>query len=115
MTCCCSSCFCLLSAAAAAAAVAPTYARLCSFSTGFFYSSVDAAETVPHFFAGATSTMLLHVSADAAAAAAAETDARGKVLSLFLCKEHGMEWWPTVAEGEPEIDVTKVRAHACRW
>lgn len=35
-----------------------------------------------------------------------------KLLSVYLAKENGMEWWPLVAEGEPKIDVSKVRAIA---
>lgn len=27
---------------------------------------------------------------------------------MYLQKENGMEWWKSVAQGEPEIDTTKV-------
>lgn len=33
----------------------------------------------------------------------------GRVLTLYLFKENRMEWWKNVAEGEPEIDTSKVR------
>lgn len=33
----------------------------------------------------------------------------GKVLSVYLTKEAGMEWWDRVADGEPCIDVTKIQ------
>ena len=38
-----------------------------------------------------------------------EDDGRGgRQLSVLLTKEHGMEWWSCVAEGEPTIDVSRV-------
>ena len=45
--------------------------------------------------------------------ATADEDAGGKSLTVFLTKENGMEWWSRVADNEPEIDVTKVRAIVC--
>lgn len=33
----------------------------------------------------------------------------GGGLVLYVTKEDGMEWWPSVVEGEPGIDITKVR------
>ena len=30
------------------------------------------------------------------------------MVAIYLQKENGMEWWKCVAEGEPEIDTTKV-------
>ena len=29
-------------------------------------------------------------------------------MTISLEKENGMEWWKSIAEGEPEIDTTKV-------
>jgi len=34
--------------------------------------------------------------------------AHGRAVVLELFKEHGMEWWKGVIEGDPEIDTTKV-------
>jgi hypothetical protein len=36
-----------------------------------------------------------------------EVDGR-KVVSLYLAKSNSMEWWSAIAEGEPEIDTSKV-------
>lgn len=46
------------------------------------------------------------------AAARADESAAGKTLTLYITKEAGMEWWASVAEGEPAIDVTKVCVRA---
>jgi hypothetical protein len=36
-------------------------------------------------------------------------DGVGKVITVYLSKEAGMEWWNKVAEGEPEINTQKAR------
>jgi len=33
----------------------------------------------------------------------------GRVVAVYLQKENTMEWWKAVAEGEPEIDTSKVQ------
>lgn len=33
----------------------------------------------------------------------------GRVIAVYLQKENTMEWWKSVAEGEPEIDTSKVQ------
>jgi hypothetical protein len=38
-----------------------------------------------------------------------------QVLSVYLTKEAGMEWWDRVADGEPCIDVTKVRVYDSQY
>ena len=37
-----------------------------------------------------------------------ETEGSTKLLRLYLKKAKGMEWWPRLLEGEPQIDVTKI-------
>ena len=39
----------------------------------------------------------------------AAAPAEGRVVAVYLQKENTMEWWKQVAEGEPEIDTSKVQ------
>jgi len=36
-------------------------------------------------------------------------DSDSHVVTVFLQKENRMEWWKNIAEGEPDIDTTKVQ------
>ena len=37
-----------------------------------------------------------------------ETEGSAKLLRLYLKKAKGMEWWPRLLEGEPQIDVARI-------
>jgi len=37
-----------------------------------------------------------------------------KVVTVCMTKEKGMEWWSCVAEGEPQIDITKINPDASK-
>jgi hypothetical protein len=40
--------------------------------------------------------------------------ADGRLLELSLAKQDAMRWWPHVLQGEPQINIQKVRVQAAR-